>query len=157
MGLDAYQIGYFISQVGLAASSFGVSGEDVASVAEALSGAFNVKCAPATAIDPAQGPQLQSICAADSCPTAPKGDCAPYGISTGEPLVANSTLALGEGKNGTVSKASASTTGKTGGVTGPKPTGTGKSRSSSSAAPLLDANMWLGVLVGAAILCILTW
>ena len=159
MGLDAYQIGYFIAQVGLAASSFGVSSEDVTSVADALSGAFNVKCAPATAIDPAQGPQLQSICVADSCPEAPMGDCAPYGASAGEPLVANATLALGEGRNGTGSEATMSTSGKSGGATGPKPTGTGtsNSKSESSGATLLDANMWLGVLVGAAMLCIFSW
>ena len=159
MGLDAYQIGYFISQVGLAASSFGVSAEDVAAVADALGGAFNVKCAPATAIDPAQGPQLQSICVADSCPEAPMGDCAPYGTSAGEPLVANATLALGQGRNGTAgSEATPSTAGKNGGVTGPKPTGTGTGKSkSSSSATVLDANMWSGLLVGAAIVCVFSW
>ena len=146
MNLDAYQVGYFVSQVGLAESSFGVSTADISSVATALSGAFNAKCAPATEIDQEQGPQLQSICVADSCQKAPKGDCGPYGTSAGEPLIANATLALGEGRNGTDSNGTTTkATGNTGTTTGLKPTKTGKS---SSFGTLLEANIWLVVLIG---------
>ena len=145
MNLDAHQIGYFITQVGLSASSFGVTVEDITAVATALGEAFDVKCAPPTIIDASQGPQLQSICLADDCPEAPKGDCAPYGTSAGEPVVANATLAMGEGKketdtNGTMKSA--------GSPTRPKPTKASKSSMGSAVA----VEVWLGVIVGFATL-----
>jgi hypothetical protein len=98
MDLDAYEVGYFITQVGLAAASFGVADEDVTAVGEALIKLFDYKCAPPTTVIPAQGPQLQAICIADNCPTSPNATCASY-ESAMEPGVANSTLAMGEGNS----------------------------------------------------------
>ena len=144
MNLNAHQIGYFISQVGLSASSFGVSKDDIASVATALAEAFDVKCAPPTIIDSSQGPQLQSICLADDCPEAPKGDCAPYGTSAGEPLVANETLAMGEGKKGTDTNGTTKSTDSKGSPSGPKPT----KASGKSVGNVMAVEMWLTVAVG---------
>ena len=68
MDLNVYQMTYFIEQVGLSASSFGVTADDVKTVATALEGAFNMRCAAPMAIIPAQGAQLQAICIDGDCP-----------------------------------------------------------------------------------------
>lgn len=66
MKLDAYEVQYFIQQVGLAATSFGVSIEDAGAVGNALQDLFGYKCAPKTSVDYVTKPQLQSICIAVS-------------------------------------------------------------------------------------------
>ena len=91
MDLDEYEVGYFIQQVGLAAASFGVAMEDITVVAGALSTLFNVKCAPPVTVIPAQGPVLESICIADSCPLAPNATCSSYAAAV-VPSVSNSTM-----------------------------------------------------------------
>lgn len=91
MDLNAYQVGYFIQQVGMSAASFGVTSDDVTAVGKALAMLFDYKCAPATTVIPSQGAQLQSICTDDSCPTAPNATCDAYGTAM-MPAVANSTL-----------------------------------------------------------------
>jgi len=79
MALDENEIGYFINQVGLAAASFGVADSDVQAVGTALNSLFGYRCAPETAIIPAQGKQLQAICIAESCPIAEKdATCGKY-------------------------------------------------------------------------------
>lgn len=72
MALDADQIGYFITQVGLAAASFGVAKNDVMAVGTALTTLFAYKCSAPAVVVPAQGPQLESICTDTSCPLDPK-------------------------------------------------------------------------------------
>ena len=62
MGLGEAEIGYFITQVGLSAASFGVADADVTAVGMALNQLFGYKCAPATTVIKAQGAQLQAIC-----------------------------------------------------------------------------------------------
>ncbi len=63
MGLDAYEVQYFIEQVGLAAASFGVSSDDVTYVGGVLQASFGVKCAPKTNLGVTKWPkELQSIC-----------------------------------------------------------------------------------------------
>lgn len=91
MDLDEHEVGYFITQVGLAAASFGVTTEDATAVGTTLNKIFGVRCAPATPVIPSQDPQLQSICVANSCPLSPGDTCAAYQPSF-EPAVANSTL-----------------------------------------------------------------
>ncbi|CEH18270.1 hypothetical protein MYCGRDRAFT_69789 [Ceraceosorus bombacis] len=59
MNLNTAQVTYFIEQVGAAATSFGVTQEDVTSVANTLSQAFNVRCAPAMKL-PASAPEAYS-------------------------------------------------------------------------------------------------
>lgn len=65
MALDSHEVQYFIQQVGLAATSFGVSAPDVTLVGYTLQGYFGNKCAPKTSI--ANGTaELQSVCIAVS-------------------------------------------------------------------------------------------
>lgn len=75
MALDPYQVGYFIQQVGLAATSFGVTTEDATAAGMALAKLFDYRCSPPTTVVKAQGPQLQSICIAPSCPLDPMPQC----------------------------------------------------------------------------------
>lgn len=109
MDLDENEVGYFITQVGLAAASFGVTTEDVTGVGMALSKIFGVRCAPATPVVPSQGPQLQSICVANTCPLSPGNTCAAY-QPTFEPAVANSTL-VGNTTTSTTASGTAAPTG----------------------------------------------
>lgn len=97
MVLDPYQTGYFIEQVGLSAASFGVAKSDINAVAAALEKMFNYRCAPKTTVIPAQGPQFQSVCTDESCPLADNAMCSAQ-PSMAQPLVANKTLAMGEGR-----------------------------------------------------------
>lgn len=79
MDLDYYQVTYFVTQVGLAAASFGVAKDDITAVATALNSLFNVRCAPATTVIKAQGSALQSICIdTKTCPLAADGVCSKY-------------------------------------------------------------------------------
>jgi len=89
MDLDASEVGYFITQVGLAAASFGVADEDVTTVGMALNKLFGYRCAPSMAILPNATAELQSICQAEDCPIAPNATCAAYGMPT-EPVNATS-------------------------------------------------------------------
>lgn len=97
MVLDPAQMGYFITQVGLSAASFGVAKSDIDYVAHALEKLFDYRCAPKTTVIPAQGPQYQSICTDKSCPLADNAMCSAQ-PSYPEPLVANKTLAMGLGR-----------------------------------------------------------
>ncbi|KXT10374.1 hypothetical protein AC579_1188 [Pseudocercospora musae] len=78
MALDEKQFGYFITQVGLSASSYGVSKEDVGTIAKALMDTFGYRCSkPAGAVPPTTK-ALQSICTKASCPLAKDCDCSLY-------------------------------------------------------------------------------
>lgn len=97
MVLDPFQIGYFIEQVGYAAASFGVAKADIEAAAYAISDLFDNRCGPKTTVIPAQGPQFQSICTDKTCPLAQNSSCAAQPAMQ-QPLVANKTLAMGEGR-----------------------------------------------------------
>jgi len=143
MNLNSAQIGYFITQVGLSALSFGVTQEDAAIVGKALGDTFGYRCAPPTVVVPSQGADLQAICQDNTCPIDPKGNqsvCATYG-SADKPLVANATLAMGEGKNDT------SPSGTTG---SPSSTGSGAAATSKAAAAHIAGQA--GAVLGVALL-----
>ncbi|KAL1613236.1 hypothetical protein SLS60_001468 [Paraconiothyrium brasiliense] len=78
MNLDPSEFGYFVQQVGMAATSFGVTEDDVSSVAMALQKLFGYKCSPPTTVIPEQGATLNSICQNDKCPLDPMATCAAY-------------------------------------------------------------------------------
>ena len=78
MDLSPAEVGYFISQVGLAATSFGVTTDDVNTVAAALQSLFGYRCSPAVAVVPDMGPTLNSICQNEQCPLDPMAMCAAY-------------------------------------------------------------------------------
>ena len=139
MDLDAAEVGYFITQVGLAASSFGVATDDINTVAGALEKYFDVKCAPAVTLAPALGSQLQAICIAEDCPLAPNATCSAYGPAV-EPGVANSTLAMGQGNSSSTATASApASSGTSGGSSSPSSTASGSATSPSAAAAPANA------------------
>lgn len=75
MALDPYQMGYFIEQVGLAATSFGVTADDAMAAGMALTKLFDYRYSPRTTVVKVQGPQLQSMCADPSCPLDPMSQC----------------------------------------------------------------------------------
>jgi len=111
MALSSAQIGYFVTQVGLSAASFGVAQSDIAIVGTALEKLFGYRCSPPTTVVAAQGAQLQSICTDTTCPRDPKPMCSAYPDKSGasrQPYVANATLAMGEGRNQTINHNSTS-------------------------------------------------
>jgi len=91
MDLDPAEFGYFVTQVGLAATSFGVSTDDVTTVAMALQKLFGYRCSPKVTVIPEMGPTLNSICQNEKCPLDPNAQCSAYpnnGV-TMEPAMAN--------------------------------------------------------------------
>jgi hypothetical protein len=109
MGLSNAEFGYFVTQVGLSAASFGVAQADVTAVGMALSNAFGYKCEPAMMIIPNTTAELQSMCTAEDCPLAPNSTCASYANVT-EPKPASASN--GTNGTGTGSGAGSSSTGK---------------------------------------------
>lgn len=84
MNIDAAENGYFIQEVGLAATSFGVTTEDATAVGTALTNLFNYKCAPPAPLYPgASANYSQSICVAADCPTANMSVCTQSGMNYG--------------------------------------------------------------------------
>ncbi|POS79228.1 hypothetical protein DHEL01_v202386 [Diaporthe helianthi] len=115
MELDHYEVSYFIQQVGLAASSFGVAEDDITAVATALDKLFNYRCLPPATVIKEQGPQLHSICTDETCPLAEGAVCDDY-----KPAMPSASPSAG-GSNSTATDgmgnpASPSATGGSGGV-----------------------------------------
>jgi len=130
MNLDPSEMGYFITQVALAAQSFGVADADVAAVGMALNSLFNVRCAPPTEVIPGEGKQLQSICINEMCPLAENDTCQCYdaAVEPGQTLPSQvmsagpeCSVGAGEGGQGGNSTATSSMapTGPTGAPTEP--------------------------------------
>lgn len=71
MALSEDDVAYFITQVGNSALSFGVTSQDATAVGDALTKLFNYRCIAPEVVIPNQGPQLNSICLAESCPLDP--------------------------------------------------------------------------------------
>ncbi|MCJ1437037.1 hypothetical protein MMC27_006422 [Xylographa pallens] len=79
MNLNYTDLGHFINQLSLATAHFGFSDQDSQTLDTNLNSMYNVRCAPPITTNPAQGPELLSLCQADSCPLAePNPDCAAY-------------------------------------------------------------------------------
>jgi len=79
MDLNPYQLGYFITQVGLSAASFGVATADVTAVGTALGSLFGQRCSPDAMVVPGTPAAPQAICQDDSCPEAASPNCSEYG------------------------------------------------------------------------------
>jgi hypothetical protein len=77
MDLSLPEFTYFVQNVGLAALSFGVTQDDVNTVANVLYQYFGYRCSPPLDIV-GGGPQLQSICIGDGCPNDPNAVCSKY-------------------------------------------------------------------------------
>ncbi|MCJ1472810.1 hypothetical protein MMC13_001459 [Lambiella insularis] len=102
MDLNPAEVGYFITQVGLSAASFGVADSDVTAVGMALAELFDYRCSPPAVVVPAQGAQLQAICTNDACSISPNASCSVYAPAM-KPAVANASLVSGQGANTTTS------------------------------------------------------
>ena len=136
MDLDKSQVDYFVTQVGLAAQSFGVAKDDITAVADALNGAFNVKCGAPMTIVKSQGMQLQSICIADDCTQAKNATCDKYDKAV-MPSAVSMSMASGTGSmmpSGTGSMMPTGTSGGSGGSGG-----SGSSSASASASAVSSA------------------
>lgn len=79
MNLNYTDLGYFIDQLSKATIEYGFSEQDSLTLNTNLNSNYNAKCIPPVTTNPLQGPQLLSLCQADSCPLAePNPDCAAY-------------------------------------------------------------------------------
>ncbi|KAF7865717.1 hypothetical protein EAF04_005883 [Stromatinia cepivora] len=85
MDLSDAEVNYFIEQVALSASSFGVSASDLMIIGYALRQSFGYRCLPPATVIPSQGAQLQSICTDSTCPLAPNNTCASYDQTISKP------------------------------------------------------------------------
>ncbi|EXF77412.1 hypothetical protein CFIO01_05862 [Colletotrichum fioriniae PJ7] len=97
MDLDQNELGYFITQVAMAAASFGVAQDDLKAVGMALNQLFGMRCSPPATAIPEQGPQLQAICIQDSCPISTNSTCASY-----QPAMAPKNATATGGMNATM-------------------------------------------------------
>ena len=85
MGLNQYEVGYFIQQVALSAASFGAADSDVIAVASALMDLFGYQCLPPRAIVVPMK-EAQSICTAQNdCMSNEHSNCS-------NPAYANAVL-----------------------------------------------------------------
>ena len=110
MDIDALELGYFITQVGTAAASFGVSAADITTVAYALQNAFGYRCAPPIAIPATANPALQAICVASDCPLSTNATCAAY-ANASPPTYTNGSTYMVPGATGGASSATGTTSG----------------------------------------------
>jgi len=91
MDVTAYEQGWFVDQLTLAAASIGFTAADTTIWFNTMTGLFSSRCSLPTAVG-YQSPQLQAICISSDCPLAENSDCSLYGVAT-PPAVANATLA----------------------------------------------------------------
>ncbi len=78
MNLGKAEMDYFITQVAMAAASFGVAKDDITAVGKALGDTFNMRCSAPAEVVKGKGPQPQAICIKDSCPEAKDAKCDAY-------------------------------------------------------------------------------
>src|SRR5579859_879442 len=137
MNISKPQMDYFITQVGLAALSFGVSNDDATIVGNALNSTFARRCSPPVAVIPDQGSHLEAICINPNCVLATSAVCAQY--------QAAATGTAGSGASAAsslVPSGSASGSSKPGGTSG-----SGKLSLSFPACGLLVVATWIGAIV----------
>lgn len=91
MALGNAEVGYFITQVALAAQSFGVATSDIQAVGTALNSLFGTRCSPEMKVIPEQPAALQAICIEPECPLAENAVCGQYDVVT-EPMNATMTM-----------------------------------------------------------------
>lgn len=148
MNLNYIENAYFIQEVGLAATSFGVSAADAMAVGNQLNTLFNYRCSPAISF-PSGRNASQSICLASSCPLAANSNCTviqglsyPNGTNGTEAVLASGAKAPED-----ASESAASSLARTQSAPGATSTSTSRpSGSGSNAAPQA-----LGVAQSAAV------
>jgi len=164
MNLNFTDLGYFIDQLTKAAVHYGFSDQDGQTFNTQMNSLYNVRCAPPITLNPAQGPQLLSLCQASSCPLAePNPDCAAYvnltasGISGGSSSASfapSSTSMSSSSTSSTSTSASATATSSGVQTTTAAPTSTSSSLSSGDIAGIaVGGAAGLGLLLGAVYFC----
>lgn len=78
MNLGKPEMDYFITQVAMAAASFGVAKEDIAVVGKALGDTFNMRCSAPAEVIKGKGAQAQAICIKSGCEEAKDAKCDAY-------------------------------------------------------------------------------
>jgi len=129
MDINPTEMAYFITQVGTAAASFGVTNDDVMALGSALNMYFGNRCGPMASIVPGSPVESQSICQDASCPVAANATCANVMNGTA-PMFAN----------GTNFSAPSATSG--GAASG---TSSGAAKTSTGAAALMEVGSILGL------------
>jgi hypothetical protein len=106
MDLNPAQLGYFITQVGLSAASFGVATADITAVGTALAGLFGQRCSAAAVVVPDTPAAPQAICQDAACPQATaNANCSAYGKAVA-PASATASSAGATGTAGAAPSAS---------------------------------------------------
>ncbi|KAF2798870.1 hypothetical protein K505DRAFT_333101 [Melanomma pulvis-pyrius CBS 109.77] len=149
MDLDPSEIGYFITQVGLAATSFGVTTEDVTAVAAALNKLFGYRCSPPAVVIPEMNSTLNSICQNEECPLDAMATCAAYPKSgvVAEPKTANMSMTMSSNMSmASTAMSSATGTAAMSGTMSPSATTTGVLMSTGAAG---SVGAGIGAVVGA--------
>lgn len=120
MDLGEAELTYFITQVALAAKSFGVADADITTVGTALTNAFGMKCAAPVEIVKGSGPQAQAICIGTGCPQASPAACSAYDASVAMPTTCAATSgSMTSGAATMTSGAATMTSGAASGTTKP--------------------------------------
>ncbi|KAG6013902.1 hypothetical protein E4U43_007066 [Claviceps pusilla] len=98
MDLGKPEMDYFITQVGLAAASFGVAKDDITAVADALNKLFNRACSPPATVIKSQGEHLQAICIdQSSCLKADNPQCDKYAAAVKPQAGSSGNATMGTG------------------------------------------------------------
>lgn len=148
MDLDPSEIGYFITQVGLAATSFGVTTEDVTAVAAALNKLFGYRCSPPAVVIPEMNSTLNSICQNEECPLDAMATCAAYPKSgvVVEPKTASMSMSMSSNMSmASTAMSSATGTAAMSGTMSPSATTTGVLMSTGAAG---SVGAGIGAVVG---------
>ena len=148
MNLNYTDLGHFIDQLSKSALHFGFSSQDSQTLYTQMNSLYNVRCAPAITLNPAQGPQLLSLCQASTCPLAqPVPDCAAY-----VNLTANG-VASGVASTATASPSSTSSTTSTTSISSitTQTSAAAISSSTSTSGTKLSAGAIAGIAVGGAV------
>ncbi|KAK8249283.1 hypothetical protein IWZ00DRAFT_571362 [Phyllosticta capitalensis] len=129
MALSSPQLAYFIQQVGLAASSFGIADADVGVVAASLMDTFGQRCSKDAVVVPYQRPaRPQAICTGEGCEVAGGDGVSEACVKAGPaplPGVADAVKAAGQGNASSSATASASGSASVTSEAGSAPTQTG--------------------------------
>jgi len=156
MALGPAEVTYFVTQVGLAASSFGVADSDVAAVGAALVSLFGKRCSPAVEVVPPQGPALQAICVEPECPIADDAVCGLYDdvVEPGNATMTggNGTMSMTTTGTGGAVTMTMTTTDASGSVMTVTSTGSGPSATVSTAGAAAKGLSLLAVAAGVAAL-----
>lgn len=153
MNLNYTDLGHFINQLSMATANYGFSDQDSQTLSTDLNGMYNVRCAPPVTESAAQGPQLLSLCQADTCPLAvPNADCAAYVNLTANGIAAGVSYSQGSSTATptpfiptTISSTYPTTT-----STSTEPTSTASKSSTTTSKPALSPGAIAGIAIGGA-------